>query len=231
MYSLPSRYGIGEFSKEAFLFIDYLKELGINKWKIFSLKPIDHLMDESCSALEEAYISLDDLYSRELISKPIPYNETKKYVSYEDVIRLKRTYYLEAYFNYTSKYGLSEIIEFGVNNASLKKYALDEAKKDVLRAKQQSRNVESRMDLFTNYHLFLQMILKQEYVYIVNHAKDEGIIIEVVDKRNNEDLSLLDVIKFKGDYNLDNLDKLKKLPKIVDMTKFKKKLRKKISND
>lgn len=37
--SLPSRYGIGSFSKEAFAFIDFLKEAGQGYWQILPLGP------------------------------------------------------------------------------------------------------------------------------------------------------------------------------------------------
>ena len=37
--SLPSRYGIGSFSKEAYEFIDQLKEAGQQVWQILPLGP------------------------------------------------------------------------------------------------------------------------------------------------------------------------------------------------
>jgi len=39
VFSLPSRYGIGCFSKEAYAFIDMLKEAGQKKWQILPLGP------------------------------------------------------------------------------------------------------------------------------------------------------------------------------------------------
>lgn len=39
VFSLPSKYGIGCFSKEAYKFIDQLKEAGQSYWQILPLGP------------------------------------------------------------------------------------------------------------------------------------------------------------------------------------------------
>ena len=36
--SIPSRYGIGAFSKEAYQFVDFLKEAGQKLWQILPLE-------------------------------------------------------------------------------------------------------------------------------------------------------------------------------------------------
>ena len=40
--SLPSKYGIGCFSKEAYEFIDELKEAGQSYWQILPLSPTSY---------------------------------------------------------------------------------------------------------------------------------------------------------------------------------------------
>ena len=40
--SLPSKYGIGCFSKEAYDWIDYLKEAGQSYWQILPLAPTSY---------------------------------------------------------------------------------------------------------------------------------------------------------------------------------------------
>ncbi len=45
--SLPGRYGIGDFGKEAFSFIDFLKEAGQSYWQILPLNIVDKLYDYS----------------------------------------------------------------------------------------------------------------------------------------------------------------------------------------
>lgn len=39
VFSLPSKYGIGCFSKEAYQFVDQLKEAGQSRWQILPLGP------------------------------------------------------------------------------------------------------------------------------------------------------------------------------------------------
>ena len=39
VFALPSRYGIGCFSKEAYAFVDQLKKAGQKKWQILPLGP------------------------------------------------------------------------------------------------------------------------------------------------------------------------------------------------
>ena len=39
IFSLPSKYGIGCFSKDAYKFVDMLKEAGISYWQILPLGP------------------------------------------------------------------------------------------------------------------------------------------------------------------------------------------------
>ena len=40
--SLPSKYGIGSFSKEAYEFIDFLKKAGQKKWQVLPLGPTSY---------------------------------------------------------------------------------------------------------------------------------------------------------------------------------------------
>ena len=42
VFSLPSRYGIGTFSKEAYEFVDFLKEAGQSYWQILPLGPTSY---------------------------------------------------------------------------------------------------------------------------------------------------------------------------------------------
>lgn len=184
IYSIPSKYGIGEFSKEAFSFIDALKKNGFNAWQITPIQPSNdghnpyHI--QSSYGYDEMYISLDDLYSRELITKPTPYNEHRRSVNYEDVLRLKRTYYYEAFFNFVKKNGIGEIRDFGLLHPELVEYAKFAALKDINRGKpvQEWDKVDDpRINNYVNYHLFLQMVLYQEWKHIKNHAEDVGVKI------------------------------------------------------
>ena len=43
IFALPSKYGIGCFSKEAYEFVDQLKAAGQSKWQILPLGPTGRL--------------------------------------------------------------------------------------------------------------------------------------------------------------------------------------------
>lgn len=63
--SLPSRYGIGCFSKEAYEFVDRLKEAGQSYWQILPLGPTSYgdspYQSFSTFAGNPYFISLEDL--------------------------------------------------------------------------------------------------------------------------------------------------------------------------
>ena len=63
--SLPSKYGIGCFSKEAYEFVDRLKEAGQSYWQILPLGPTSYgdspYQSFSTFAGNPYFISLEDL--------------------------------------------------------------------------------------------------------------------------------------------------------------------------
>ncbi len=73
IFALPSKYGIGDFGKEAFEFIDILNENKMTLWNILPLNPIDnfHCPYSSCAtnAIEPLYISLDLLVKDGLLDE------------------------------------------------------------------------------------------------------------------------------------------------------------------
>ena len=77
--SLPSRYGIGTFSKEAYEFIDFLKNAGQSFWQILPLGPTGYgdspYQSFSTFAGNPYYIDLDNLVEEGLLTK----KECKKY--------------------------------------------------------------------------------------------------------------------------------------------------------
>ena len=95
IFSLPSKYGIGDLGKEAYEFIDILSENGIDYWEILPINACDRLPYSPISyyALEEDYISLDKLEEIGLIESP-EIRKTKNRVIYDD---FKEKYYKEAF--------------------------------------------------------------------------------------------------------------------------------------
>ena len=69
IFSLPSKYGIGDFGNEAYEFIDILSENGMSYWEILPINACNRLPYSPISyyALEEDYISLEKLEQDGLI--------------------------------------------------------------------------------------------------------------------------------------------------------------------
>ena len=70
--SLPGKYGIGSFSKEAYEFVDFLKEADQKYWQILPIGPTSYGDSPSQSFSTYAgnpyFISLEDLIEQGLIT-------------------------------------------------------------------------------------------------------------------------------------------------------------------
>lgn len=73
IFSLPSRYGIGSFSKEAYDFVDFLEKSGQGFWQILPIGPTGFgdspYQPFSAFAGNPYFISLEDLMDRELLTR------------------------------------------------------------------------------------------------------------------------------------------------------------------
>lgn len=105
VFSLPSKYGIGSFSKEAYQFIDFLKEAGQTYWQILPLVPVDSTYSpyQSCSTFagDYIYISLMHLVESGLLSieevDSLNWDCDPQFVDYEKV-RSHKLYLLRVAF-------------------------------------------------------------------------------------------------------------------------------------
>ena len=95
IFSLPSKYGIGDFGNEAYEFIDILSENGMSYWEILPINACNRLPYSPLSyyALEEDYISLDKLKESGLIENPEK-REIRDRAVYDN---FKEKYYKEAF--------------------------------------------------------------------------------------------------------------------------------------
>ena len=61
IFSLPSKYGIGDFGYEAYEFVDILSENNVKYWELLPINACNRLPYSPLSyyALEEDYISID----------------------------------------------------------------------------------------------------------------------------------------------------------------------------
>ena len=156
IFSLPSKYGIGDFGKEAYEFIDILNENGVTYWEILPINACNRLPYSPLSyyALEDDYISLDKLRDQGLIDEP-EIRESKDRVEYDD---FKDKYYKQAFerFKQNTKY------EEFVNHKEINEYAEFES----------SLKGESK-----DYYLFLQYILFEQWMELKRYANSKNVKI------------------------------------------------------
>ena len=105
VFSLPSRYGIGSFSKSAYQFVDMLKKAGQKYWQILPLCPTSYgdspYQSFSTYAGNPYFIDLDELINEGLLTKDdCKYLDTdEKYVDYERLDKHKLDVLRTAYKN------------------------------------------------------------------------------------------------------------------------------------
>ena len=91
--SLPSRFGIGGFSKEAYDFVDFLEQGGQSLWQILPLGPTGYgdspYQSFSTFAGNPYYISLDALIDAGLLTEEeceaADYGDNPDYINYEKI--------------------------------------------------------------------------------------------------------------------------------------------------
>lgn len=99
--SLPGNYGIGDFGKGSYRFVDDLAKAGFSLWQILPLAPLGYghspYQPYSSFAMDEIYLDLDALHEEGLIGKPAPFNALASKIAYEEVRAYKLPYLRAAY--------------------------------------------------------------------------------------------------------------------------------------
>ena len=156
IFSLPSKYGIGDFGNEAYEFIDILSENDIKYWEILPINACNRLPYSPLSyyALEEDYLSLDKLKEHGLIEN-IETREIKDRVIYDD---FKEKYFKEAF----SKFIKNEKYEEFIKCNEISEYA-----EFISEQKGESKD----------YYLFLQYILYKQWMELKEYANSKNVQI------------------------------------------------------
>lgn len=156
IFSLPSKYGIGDFGNEAYEFVDILSENGMNYWEILPINACDRLPYSPLSyyALEEDYISLDKLKEDGLIENTEEREIKDRIVS----DGFKEKYYKEAF----SKFIKNEQYEEFIKSEEINEYA-----EYTSRIKGNSKE----------YYLFLQYILYKQWMELKEYANSKNVKI------------------------------------------------------
>lgn len=156
IFSIPSKYGIGDFGKEAYKFIDILNENNMKYWEILPINACNILPYSPISyyALNENYISLDKLIDCGLIEK-VERRDNKDRVIYDN---FKEKYYKEAFSNFKENEEYKEFIKL----QEIKQYAEYMSEK----------TGESK-----EYYLFLQYIVFKQWIELKEYANLKNIEI------------------------------------------------------
>ncbi len=138
--SLPSRFGIGGFSKEAYDFVDFLADAGQSLWQILPLGPTGYgdspYQSFSTFAGSPYYISLDALIDEGLLTQEeceeVDYGDEPDKVNYEKIYNTRFKLLRKAYERANIKTN-PDYLEFVEENKEwIRDYAMYMAIKDSL---------------------------------------------------------------------------------------------------
>lgn len=198
IFSLPSKYGIGCFSKEAYKFVDFLKEAGQHYWQILPLGPTGYgdspYQSFSTFAGNPYFIDVDEFVELKFIKKSDCRKlsaESGDKIDYEKLYNTRYTLLKKAYKN--SNIACNEEFKaFCEENAFwLDDYALYMAYKNANGSKAWS---EWDMDIRIRkpeallaqkevlaedieFHKFMQFFFKKQWTRIKEYANANGVEI------------------------------------------------------
>lgn len=197
--SLPSKYGIGCFSKEAYRWIDQLKEAGQSYWQILPLSPTSYgdspYQSFSSFAGNPYFIDLEQLIGEGVLTEEeceqADFGDDPSNVDYgkiyENRFRLLRLAYERS--NITSNYDYLRFID--ENQSWLDDYALFMAVKNRFEGKswdQWAEDIKKRWGFALDYYReqcyfeiefykYLQFKFRQQWDNLKRYANDNGIEI------------------------------------------------------
>lgn len=197
--SLPSEYGIGTFGKEAYNFVDFLKNSGQSYWQILPIGPTGYgdspYQSFSTFAGNPYFIDLDMLCKDGLIQKSdyteLDWGDEKDRVDYEKIFENKFSVLRIAYNNSYEKLK-EEINEFRAENSYwIENYAMFMALKREFKLKSYKdwdddiklRDTETMNKYYTklekdiNFYIFNQYMFDKQWKKLKKYANENGIEI------------------------------------------------------
>lgn len=197
--SLPSRYGIGCFSKEAYEFVDWLCDAGQKYWQILPMGPTSFgdspYQSFSTFAGNPYFIDLEDLIDRGWITKAecdkADFGENPKKVEYKKIYDERFKLLRKAYENS----GINDDIHFHEylkkNDYWVYDYALFMALKSRFEQKpwhEWPEDIRKRYGYSMDYYrkecyfdvefwLFVQYIFFEQWMKLKKYANDKGVKI------------------------------------------------------
>ena len=188
--SLPSSYGIGDFGKQAYQFIDLMVKAKTKLWQMLPLNPLGYgnspYQPYSSKAMDELYLSLDLLHEDGLIKKPKPFQSQSVRVDYDAVRQYKTTYYQEAFKNFKAD---AKYMRFLKDQPWVETYAIFVTFKELhqlnmwtLWQKEFKTYVKNKaIDLTPylpriQYHQMIQYLLYTQFMVLKQYANQQGVL-------------------------------------------------------
>ncbi|BBF43959.1 4-alpha-glucanotransferase [Lachnospiraceae bacterium KM106-2] len=198
--ALPSNYGVGDFGKSSYEFVDMISEANMNIWQLLPLNPLGYgnspYQPYSSYAGDELYISLDRLVEDGLLSKELLKTEEvrsyvaemkrAKQVDYPRVREFKNHLLKEAFKNFKptkdyDKFVANEWVHvYGVFIALKKQNDLvcwnewPQEQKDWIKDKKYDI---SHLEEEIQYNMFLQYEFYKQWMELKHYANRKGIKI------------------------------------------------------
>lgn len=169
VFSLPSKYGIGCFSLEAYEFIDFLSESGQTYWQILPLVPAGECespySSPSTFAGNPLFIDLEQLRIQQLITREEidSYTWDIDYLINYDQVRKNKMELLYKAFERSEHYKYPWFKRF----CKLNEYWLDEY----------AFYMEEKEGKSVDYYIFEQFVFDDQWKKIRQHAEYKGIQI------------------------------------------------------
>ncbi len=197
--SLPSRYGIGAFSKEAYEFVDLLCETDQKLWQILPLGPTGYgdspYQSFSTFAGNPYFIDLERLTEEGLLTEEeceaYDWGSETDTVSYDKIYQGRFALLKKAYGRYSlaGDEGFQEF--YDKNSFWLKDYALYMAIKDKksgqcwsdweadirLRQEDAIRKYEEMLEDDIRFYMFVQYLFRTQWMALKKYANEKGIQI------------------------------------------------------
>lgn len=197
--SIPSKYGIGTFSAEAYEFVDFLEKAGQKLWQILPLGPTGYgdspYQSFSTFAGNPYYIDLEALIEQGWITRrdceKCDFGDTDRYVNYEKLFKGRFKILKKAY----EKSGIEEKADFCLfeqeNAFWLEDYALYMAIKNSfgnacwvewdedirLRKPEAVKAYKEKYKAEIGFYKFQQYLFAGQWMKLKQYANDKGIEI------------------------------------------------------
>lgn len=197
--SIPSRFGIGGFSKEAYEFVDFLAKAGQSLWQILPLGPTGYgdspYQSFSTFAGNPYYIDLEALIKEGVLSEKecesVEYGTNPDYVDYEKIYFSRFGLLRKAYerTDLKNNEAFKQFIE--EQKAWLKDYAMYMAIKDSLggiawiewdedirlRKPQTMKAYEEKLQKEIEFYCYQQYLFSTQWHALKSYANEKGIEI------------------------------------------------------